>query len=272
MKKAIVTLLVGLMMISMIPTITLAEGESLRPIIIQGAMNLETSLMMEALDDAEEINIAGYTFVKGTLEGYPVVVSKTQVGMVNAATTTTIAIMTWNPIAVLNQGTAGGHDVALHQGDIVLGSSTANINSFKSDWAAEGAGIDPTKWINRSTEIFLDGEIKDVDVLTSDASLIAIAQTVPYEKGNLVEGVIGSGDVWNKELDRISLIHSQFNTSCEEMETFSVAQVCSYFEVPFLGIRILSNNELHQESFNPQTGADCQEYVLDVVRAIIATL
>ena len=78
--------------------------------------------------------------------------------------------------------------------------------------------------------------------------------------------------MWNKELDRIALIHAQFNTSCEEMETYAVAQVCAYMETPFLGIRILSNNEIHQESFDPQTGPDCQNYVLDVARAIIKTL
>lgn len=269
MKKILSFLLVCLMMAGVLPA---AAGEAARPILIQGAMGIETSTMMEALENAQTQVLHGYTFVSGLLDGYPVVISKTEVGMVNAAASTAIGIMTFNPAAVINQGTAGGHDEALHKGDIVIGTSTVNINSFRSDWAAKGAGIDPTKWVNASSAVLMDGEIKDVDSLSSDAALAAIAKSVPYTKGALVEGVIGSGDVWNKELDRIALIHDQLNTSCEEMETFSVAQVCAYMKTPFLGIRILSNNEIHQENFDPQTGPDCQNYVLNVAREIIKTL
>jgi adenosylhomocysteine nucleosidase len=268
--KKILVLMLTLLLASAVWMPALGETTAPRPILIQGAMDLETSTMIEALEDAEEQTLYGYTFVSGTLDGYPVVISKTQVGMVNAAATTTIGIMTYNPIAVINQGTAGGHDEALHQGDIVIGTTTVNINSFKSDWAAAGAGIDPTKWINRSTEVYVDGEIADVMQLHSNAALVEIAKTVAYENGALVEGVIGSGDVWNKELDRIALIHDTFDTSCEEMETFAVAQVCAYMDVPFLGIRILSNNEIHEESFDPATGPDCQNYTLDVARAMIS--
>lgn len=270
MKKTL-SLLLSLLMLLTLASSALAESAEPRPILLQGAMDVETKAMMEALEGAKEETIAGYTFVTGTLDGYPVVVNKTQVGMVNAAATTTIGIMTYNPIAVINQGTAGGHDEALHQGDIVIGAKTVNINSFKSEWADVDAGIDPTKWENRSTEVLIEGEIKDVMELTSDAALMAIAESVKdqYEMGQVVQGVIGSGDVWNKELDRINLIHSQFNTSCEEMETFAVAQVCAYFDVPFLGLRILSNNELHKENFDPQTGVDCQEFTLVVTKALI---
>ena len=269
MKKVLSFLLVLLMMLG---ALSAGAGEAARPILIQGAMGIETSTMMEALENAQTQVLHGYTYVTGLLDGYPAVISKTEVGMVNAAASTAIGIMTFSPAAVINQGTAGGHDEALHKGDIVIGTTTVNINAFRSEWAAKGTGIDPTKWINMSIAVYQDGEIKDVDSLSSDAALAAVAKSVLYDKGALVEGVIGSGDVWNKELDRIALIHAQFNTSCEEMETYAVAQVCAYMETPFLGIRILSNNEIHQESFDPQTGPDCQNYVLDVARAIIKTL
>ncbi len=268
MKKMLSVVLVLLLILVSFAALA---GEEKRPILIGGAMDLETADMMGALEGAETQTINGYTFVSGKLDGYPVVIVKTQVGMVNAAASTVTGIMTFSPVAVINQGTAGGHDEALHKGDIVIGASTVNINTFKSEWADKGAGIDPTKWVNFGTEVLSEGEIKEVTSLSSDPALVEIAKSVAYEKGALVEGVIGSGDVWNKELDRISLIHSQYNTSCEEMETYAVAQVCAYTQTPFLGIRILSNNELHQESFDPQTGSDCQAYVLDVARAMIKT-
>lgn len=244
-----------------------------KPIVLQGAMDVETEFMMEALEDSEEFTLGGYDFARGTLEGYPVIVSKTQVGMVNAATSTTLAIEELDPLVIINQGTMGGHDKELHRGDIVLGNETANINSFKSEWKDIGEGMDPANWEWRTSEINLSGDsFEDVSVLNIDSDYLAIAESVKdtYTKGEVVKGLIGSGDVWNKELDRINLIQEEFNTSGEEMETFAVAQVCKQLgDVPLLSVRILSNAELHKEDFEPETAVDCQEYVLDIARKII---
>ena len=86
-----------------------------------------------------------------------------------------------------------------------------------------------------------------------------------YTKGQVVEGTIGSADVWNNELDRINFFHTRYGTSVEEMEAASVAQIAQQFNVPFLGIRILSNNITNNGAYDPATGEACQDYVLDVV-------
>lgn len=267
MKKVLIVLVAVLM--ALVPSLSVAESVK-APIVLQGAMDCESQLMMDALENPVDESIGGYHFVTGTLNGYPVVVIKTQVGMVNSATVTTLAIERYKPLCVINQGTAGGHDPALHQWDIVLGESVSNINSFKSAHLDDGAGMAPETWEWMLTETYIDGEWKDNDALKSDEALLKIAQGVAYEKGSLVTGVIGSGDVWNKEIDRIQLIHDAFNTSCEEMETYAAAQVCNMLNVPFLGIRVLSNSELHAEEFDYLTALACQEYVLNVARAIIA--
>ena len=54
--------------------------------------------------------------------------------------------------------------------------------------------------------------------------------------------MIGSSEVWNSEIDRIQRFHDRFGTTAEEMETASAAQIAGLFEIPFLGIRVLSNN------------------------------
>lgn len=119
-------------------TVAAEDAPTQAPILIQGAMDVETTAMMEALEDAERITIGGYIFVSGKLDGYPVIISKTQVGMVNAAASTAIAIMNFNPLCIINQGTAGGHDPALHAGDIVLGETIVPINAYKSTiWTRE---------------------------------------------------------------------------------------------------------------------------------------
>ena len=50
-------------------------------------------------------------FYKGTINDYPVVVSVTEIGMTNAAVATTLGIENFNPIAIINQGTAGGTSI-----------------------------------------------------------------------------------------------------------------------------------------------------------------
>ena len=97
------------------------------PIVIQGAMPVETQVLADALQNRTEQQVQGWTFWSGTIDGYPVVVSKTKKGMTNAAASTALAIERFHPLAIINQGTAGGHDPALHVLDIVVGTATANL-------------------------------------------------------------------------------------------------------------------------------------------------
>ncbi len=64
----------------------------------------------------------------------------------------------------------------------------------------------------------------------------AVAET--YNKGKVVKGVISSSDEWNNQIDRMLFLHELNGSSCEEMESNSVAQVCKTYNVPYLGIRI----------------------------------
>jgi adenosylhomocysteine nucleosidase len=51
------------------------------------------------------------------------------------------------------------------------------------------------------------------------------------------------------------------------METAPAAQVAGIGHVPFLGIRVLSNNITNGEPYNGQTAEACQTFVAQVVRA-----
>jgi len=81
--------------------------------------------------------------------------------------------------------------------------------------------------------------------------------------------VIGSSEIWNSEIDRIARFHDQFGTIAEEMETASAAQIAGVFRIPFLGIRVVSNNITNGGAYDGKTGEACQEYVYDVVKRYI---
>ena len=87
-----------------------------RPILIQGAMHSEISLLLERLGSVEETTHEGFPFWSGVWEKIPVVVSKTYAGKINAALATATGIRKFSPALVLNQGTAGAHRPDLEVG------------------------------------------------------------------------------------------------------------------------------------------------------------
>jgi adenosylhomocysteine nucleosidase len=252
--------------VSQTPTVQ-EQKQKLQPIIIQGALPVESEKMASKLENKTIEEIGGWKFWKGTYNGYPMIISKTRMGMSNSAAATALAIERYKPIAIINQGTSGGHDPDLHVYDIVLGKYTTNIGAFRTPKQPVGGGSDSLTWVE-AFDVLPTQESNPEPIairkFEGDQELLMAAHKVRYDKGDVVEGTIGSADVWNNELDRIQFFHQRYGTSVEEMEAASVAQIASQFNVPFLGIRILSNNITNNGAYDPGTGEACQEYVLNV--------
>ena len=244
-----------------------------RPILIEGAMNTETEILIRALKNPVAYRELHYLFVAGTYENYPVVVVRTEIGMANAAASTALAIKKFNPVAVINQGTAGGHDPALNIGDIVIGERTFDQTAYKSDYAAAGAGVDLTRQEMRGGYAYdqTSGTFKTRKEYFPDATLLKIAKeaAAANDNFNVVTGVIATGNIWLSNIDYISFLHETYGSSCEEMETNAVAQICQNAGVPFIGIRVLSNNITVNKEYVPATGTIAQNFVLLVAERYI---
>ncbi|MBZ0332884.1 5'-methylthioadenosine/S-adenosylhomocysteine nucleosidase [Marinobacter sp. AL4B] len=251
-----------------------------RPILIQGPMPIEAEKFAARLENVEtEKSGSTFEFYIGTVDDYPVIVSKTGKGMENTAAATAVAILKYNPAAIINQGTSGGHDPDLNVFDIVLGERTVNIGSMKTRDRAEGDGIVATDWLPMDVmasegSAGEDPNAEKARYYEADPDLFAIAKKVKnrYKKGNVVEGTIGSADLWNNEVDRINWFHKNYGTSVEEMESASSAMISKAYGIPFLAIRILSNNKTNDGAYNPDTAAANQEYVYEVVQEYISFL
>ena len=257
---------------------TVKENDQ-RPIMIQGPMPIEAEKFAQKLENVKEEKSGDFVFYIGTLDNYPVIVAKTGKGMENTAAATAVAIEKYNPIAIINQGTSGGHDPDLNVFDIVLGKRTTNLGALKTGDKAENEGIDPTTWkpMDLMASEGSAGEDPDAEkarFYEGDKELLTAANAVKdkYSKGKIVEGTIGSADVWNNEVDRIKWFHTKFGTSVEEMEGAAAAQIAKAYDVPFLGIRVLSNNKVNGGQYNPDTATACQEYVYEVVKQYISAM
>ena len=251
------------------------------PIMIQGPMPIEAEYFASLLQDVKVEHSGNATFYLGSLNGYPVVVAQTGKGLENTAAATAIGIERYRPIAIINQGTSGGHDPTLNVGDIVLGKRSVNANNFKTARLLKGEGSDPMQWLpmdimaseGSAGEGDSAADAEKIRYYLGNSQLIRIARSVSskYKRGVVVEGTIGSGNFWNNELDRIAWLHQHFGTSVEEMETAAAAQIAHAYDVPFLGIRVLSNNITNGGHYDPSTAVDCQVYVKNVVVAYIGT-
>ncbi|MEH7749288.1 5'-methylthioadenosine/S-adenosylhomocysteine nucleosidase [Neobacillus drentensis] len=253
------------------------EGAA-RPILIQGPMPIEAEKFAQKLEKVKVEKSGTFVFYRGKVNNYTVIVAKTGKGMENTAAATALAIEKYNPIAIINQGTSGGHDPSLNVFDIVLGKKTTNIGSLKTGNIAENQGMDPTTWkpmdLMASEGSGSDPNAEKVRYYEGDKDLLAAANAVKdkYTKGKVVEGTIGSADVWNNEVDRIKWFHTNYGTSVEEMEGAAAAQIANAYDVAFLGIRVLSNNKTNGGTYNPNTAAANQDYVYEVVKKYIATI
>ncbi|MGG0645271.1 5'-methylthioadenosine/S-adenosylhomocysteine nucleosidase [Sporosarcina gallistercoris] len=250
-----------------------AAVEPEAPIALQGAMDVEISEFLKAMGEYKEETHGNYSFYIGEIEDVPVVVSRTEVGMVNAAASTTLLIENYHPKAIINQGTAGGHDPDIHVFDTVIGTEVINIGSFRSEHLDEGKGMAPETWIHMSTDVRKDdGETEELTTLPSDPALVEAAKRASdeYEYGKVTEGVIGSADWWNREIDRIQWFHENFGTSAEEMEAFAVAQVAHVMNTPYLSLRTISNSEVTDDGIEDleKAGQYGAEFTIDVVKEI----
>lgn len=233
-----------------------------RPLLIQGAMNSEIGLWVRALKNPVVYRHLNYVYVAGTYKNYPVVISRTEEVIPNAAASTALALTNFNPIAVINQGTAGGYLDTLELGDIVICSSSVNISAIKLPYQPAGAGIDITQQEMLGSYAYdkNTGKFQEYDEFTADPTLLKLAENI-YGFYSMT-GVIATTNGWNSNIDYMNFLHEKYGAVCEEMETFSVAQICHGAGVPFIGIRTISNNITNGSAYQPQSAEYAQRFTM----------
>lgn len=240
-------------------------------VIIEGAVSTELDLLADRLGPAREVALGGGWRARiCAAAGGEVALINTGVGVASAAAATALACAQLSPCALISQGTAGAHDIALHSGDVVIGQRIVRLGAYKS---ARAQGVHPLDWQPLSP----DGSAGGAVALASDARMLELAQAAAAARGfnvpggpRAVMGTVGSGDVWNCEHDMIDYLNRTYGTSCEEMETYAAAQVCARFGVRFLAVRAISNNERLGEEYDPSTARAAQLITGDVALALLS--
>lgn len=231
-------------------------------VLIQGAMDIEINYFLSKMQNKKDETIAGYEFYIGHIDNIKVIISKTLIGVINSTMATTIGIINFKPDIIINQGIAGAYKENIHTGDVIIGEKCCNINAYEMPNKSKGEGSNPFEWelSTRAKEI----KFADTKLVNSFEKLLK-----KISKNKIYKGILGSGDVFNREFDRMLWIKNIFNNDSEDMESIGCYSVCEKFNIPCVGIRIISNNELLQEELDEEKAIELQKLILNVLNELL---
>lgn len=196
-------------------------------VAIIGAMEQEVTALRDKLTNLETYAFAGCEFYSGQLNGHEVVLTRSGIGKVAAATATTVVLQRYQPDAVINTGSAGGFNPTLKIGDVVISSELAHHDVDVTGFGYEIGQLpaNPARF-------------------AADEKLISAAETAAKKVTDhqVIRGLITSGDIFMCQPERINLARQQFpDMEAVEMEGAAIAQVCYQAKIPFVVIRALSD-------------------------------
>ena len=195
---------------------------------IIGAMDIEVSGIVSAMQNVTEKTISGIKYYKGILNNKEVVVAKSGIGKVFAAICAQTMILEFQPCVVINTGVAGSLTNHLNVLDVVVATK---VVQHDMDTSAIG---DPKGLISGINKIFIESDSSVIEKLVHSSSEVECCA---------FKGIIASGDKFIAEKCDKSLINAEFGAVACEMEGASIGQVCFVNNVPFGVIRAISDGE-----------------------------
>lgn len=73
---------------------------------------------------------------------------------------------------------------------------------------------------------------------------------------------MGSGDLFNREIDCILWMNDRYGVLSEDMESIGVYSAAKELGIPCIGMRIISNNELLNEPLDKSQAVVLQKLLL----------
>ena len=201
---------------------------------IIGAMEDELKLLRETMGKYATQKTGIFEFYTGKIEGKDVTLLQCGIGKVSAAVGCSLLIQHFKPGCVINTGSAGGIDPDLKVGDAIISTGLVYHD------------VDVTAFNYAPGQLPGQPQIFPVDEklvkLAEDAVDELKRENVLPASFNHRRGIIGSGDVFMHEAERIAAVRRVFpDVAAVEMEGAAIAHCCALFSVPVLVIRALSD-------------------------------
>lgn len=234
-------------------------------LIISAMADVELNYLIQKLENKKIEQTKICKFYIGTIFEKEIILCDAKVGLINTAAATTLAIEKYNPDYVINQGCSGGFGKNIHKSDIVIGTECINITSIMTKFKeiGEGYSLDDWELIN-----YIAGEKDHLVPQKANEKIINIIENMQnkYSEGEIHYGVIGSGDIWNKECDWIIHLNEKYNILCEDMEGVAVYTVANAYNIPAIDIRVISDNEILKEEYDRTISIKAQKFTENLLK------
>jgi adenosylhomocysteine nucleosidase len=233
-----------------------------KTIAVVCAMKSEAQPLIDRMSDLKDESCHNFEIYRGTLGENKLLICVSGVGMVNMAALVTYISIRYSPDCLFNYGIIGGYG-DIHKGSLIIVKDCININSTMFEAAPEGAGTS----LSRAKLVTFSESIDNSPVIyKSDEKLISVALSAA--DNDIIRGRLGSGDMWNKEYDKIMLFYNEFNVCGEDMEGYAMYQVADKFGIPALSVKGVSNNEILGQAYDYSVMETLNEFVFDVLNIL----
>lgn len=228
-----------------------------------GAMHEEINTILALMSDVESISFGRRTYHTGTINGIQVVLTFSRWGKVAAATTVSSLISKFNITDLLFIGVSGAIDAALKIGDVVIANRLVQHDM-------DARPLMPQYEIPLLDITYFEADQKHREIAQQTVESIfskgissfieqAEIERFALNHPQLYTGDIASGDkFFANQQDKEQLHAALPETLCVEMEGAAVAQVCYEYEIPFVVIRIIS------DECNENSSIDFPDFIQNV--------
>ena len=225
-------------------------------IAIVAAMEEEITPLKSKIQPITSEIIGGFEFHRGSIYGKELILLKSGIGKVNTAIGTALLLKLFKPDYVINTGSAGGFNLDLNIGDIIVSDKVCH-----HDVDLSAFGYDLGQLPQLPTYFLPDDKL----VKTTVAHLNRL-DNVPYHLG-----MIASGDRFVHDENDVASVKEKFpDIMACEMEAAAVAQTCHQFCTPFVVIRAISDipgkkNVIAFETFLSQAVQTYTKFLLSML-------
>ncbi len=211
---------------------------------IVSAIDDELHALIAVLRDARSVQLAGRTFHRGEIAGRPVVLVRSGMGKVAAATTAALALQVFDARQLVFTGVAGGLQAGVDVGDVVVAGQLLQHDM-------DASPLFPRFEVPSTGRSHFDCDADLSDAL-ADAAFRCLARVdeligdgpraLGIEAPHVHRGLVISGDCFVATAARSAALRALLpDALAVEMEGAAVAQVCTDFGRPFAVLRTVSD-------------------------------
>lgn len=201
----------------------------MKTIAIVCAMDKELDTLKNDLNSLQTFKVLEHIVYIGSYYDYKIILAKTGIGKVAAATFLTILIERYHPELVINMGIAGGYDKKLKTLDTVI--ATGGVYSDVDMLGVEDVNLSYGQLEEKPPYFKVNDEI-----LTKIK--IVLEDDVKY-------GMIATGDQFVTNYENCQNIVAKYHDSYQilafDMESTAILQVCYEYMMPCIIIRTISD-------------------------------